>query len=161
MLGELLAGLEATALARALRHSVWIYPLVNAAHVLGVALLIGAIVPLDLRLLGVWRAVPLGPLWEVLSRSAAVGLILSVAFGALLFVTRATEYAQSELFLGKMIVIAIGLANVLALRAVASRKSLEAVHAAMPLPRRVRAAAVVSMCAWLTALILGRLVGYF
>lgn len=51
MLGQWLAALEATELARALRDSVWIYPLVNAGHILGVALLVGSIVPLDLRLL--------------------------------------------------------------------------------------------------------------
>ena len=58
MVGDWLGGLEATALARALRDSVWTYPMINAGHILGVALLVGAIVPLDLRLLGVWRSAP-------------------------------------------------------------------------------------------------------
>ena len=76
MIEEWPAALEATPLATALRGSVWVYPLVNAAHILGVALLVGSIVPLDLRLLGVWRSVPLTPLWGVLTRTAGAGLIL-------------------------------------------------------------------------------------
>ena len=59
MIEDWAAALEATALATGLRNSVWSYPLVNAAHILGVALLVGSIVPLDLRLLGAWRSAPL------------------------------------------------------------------------------------------------------
>ena len=43
---------------------VWTYGVVNLAHILGIAMLFGAIVVLDLRLLGVWRAVPLAALQD-------------------------------------------------------------------------------------------------
>src|SRR5262245_6160196 len=115
MIGEWLAGLEATALARALRGSVYAYPLVNAGHILGVALLVGSIVPLDLRLLGAWRTAPLAPLWHVLTRTAATGLALAILFGSLLFIAKATEYAASGLFLSKMAVVGAGAVNALAL----------------------------------------------
>lgn len=155
-----LATLEATLVARALRASVWVYPLVNAAHVLGVALLLGAIIPLDLRLLGVWRAVPLAPLWQVLTRSAAVGLALAVVFGTLLFVARATEYAASGLFVAKMVLIMLATANALALRAAGVDALLRSTDTAQALPVRIRLAAAISLGAWLTVLTLGRLVGY-
>ena len=93
------ATLEATELAAALRNSVWSYPLVNASHIFGVALLVGSIVPLDLRLLGAWRSVPLAPLWTVLSRIAGIGLVMAIIFGVLLFITRATEYVASNFFI--------------------------------------------------------------
>ena len=44
MLEALATGLQASALSQALRGSVWLYPLVNTGHVLGIALLFGAIV---------------------------------------------------------------------------------------------------------------------
>jgi hypothetical protein len=161
MIGDWLAAMEAMAPARALRDSVWIYPLVNAGHILGVALLVGSIVPLDLRLLGAWRSVPLGALWRVLSRTAAVGLALAITCGALLFVARATEYAASDLFISKMAVVAAGAANAIALRMIAPDE-FSGVHATVERPpRRVRLAGGVSLAAWLTALTLGRLVGYF
>lgn len=161
MIGESLAALEATALARALRDSVWVYPLVNAGHLLGVALLVGSIIPLDLRLLWAWRSVPLEPLWRVLTRTAAAGLALAIVFGSLLFITRATEYAASPFFLAKMGVVGLATANALALRVLVPDE-LSRTQAATEKPsRRIRLAGGISLAAWLTALTLGRLVGYF
>jgi len=161
MTGDWLAGLEAMALARALRDSVWTYPLVNAGHILGVALLVGSIIPLDLRLLGAWRSVPLAPLWRVLTRTAAAGLVLAMVCGSLLFITRATEYAASSLFISKMAVVGTGTANALALRMIAPDALLRAQPTADKPPARVQLAGGVSLAAWLTALTLGRLLGYF
>ena len=156
MIEDWAATLEATALATGLRNSVWSYPLVNAAHILGVALLVGSIVPLDLRLLGAWRAVALEPLWRVLTRIAGSGLVLAGIFGMLLFITRATEYVSSNLFIAKMFAVAIGTVNALALRIPPQAQSKE-----WKPPLRLRFGAGLSLTAWLTALTLGRLVGYF
>ncbi|PSJ47638.1 hypothetical protein C7H85_02060 [Zobellella endophytica] len=161
MSGEWLVALEATALAGALRSSVWVYPLVNAAHILGVALLVGAIIPLDLRLLGAWRSVPLAPLWRVLTRTAGAGLALAIVFGSLLFITGATEYAASGLFLSKMAVVAMGTANALALRLALPAELLHMPPPTGKSPGRLRLAGGISLAAWLTALTLGRFVGYF
>jgi hypothetical protein len=161
MIGEWLAALEATALARALRDSVWAYPLVNAAHILGVALLVGAIIPLDLRLLGAWQSVPLAPLWRVLTRTAGAGLGLAIVFGTLLFITRATEYAASSLFLSKMVVVGVGTANALAVRTLVPDTIASMRSAREKPPVRVQLAGGISLAAWLMALTLGRLVGYF
>jgi hypothetical protein len=161
MIWEWLVALEATALAGALRGSVWAYPLVNAGHILGVALLVGAMLPLDLRLLGAWRSVPLAPLWRVLTRTAGAGLGLAIVFGSLLFITRATEYAASGLFLSKMVVVGVGTANALALRTLLPDAVAPMRSALEKPPVRVQLAGGISLAAWLTALTLGRLIGYF
>jgi hypothetical protein len=161
MIWEWLAGLEATTLARALRDSVWVYPLVNAAHILGVALLVGSIIPLDLRLLGAWRSLPLAPLWRVLTRTAGAGLAMAIVFGALLFSARATEYAASSLFLSKIVIVGVGMVNALALRAVAPDDLSRMRSTTERMPRRLQLAGGISLAAWVTALTLGRLVGYF
>jgi len=160
VIDALLAALEASAWARALRESVWLYPLVNAGHILGIALLVGAIVPLDLRMLGAWRAEPLGPLWRVLSRTAAAGVLVAVVFGFMLFGTRATEYAASEYFLAKMGFVVLGAVNALTLRVAVCPPTSAAEERDPPL-RRMQIAASISLMAWSTALVLGRLVGYF
>lgn len=151
---EWLSALEATAVAAALRDSVWAYPLVNAAHLFGVALLVGAIVPLDLRLLGFWPSVPVSGLGRVLRGVAATGLFVALLAGGLLFATRASEYAASPYFLAKMGVVCLGGVNAM----VASRTSPEYLAGA---GRRGVLVALVSMICWITALVLGRLVGYF
>ena len=161
MIGEWLVALEATAVAGALRGSVWAYPLVNAVHILGVALLVGAMLPLDLRLLGAWRSVPLAPLWRVLTRTASAGLGLAMVCGTLLFITRATEYASSGLFISKMVVVGVGTANAVALRTLVPDAIAPMRSALEKPPVRVQLAGGISLAAWLTALMLGRLVGYF
>ena len=155
------ATLEAMELAAALRNSVWSYPLVNAAHILGVALLVGSIVPLDLRLLGVWGSMPLAPLWRVLTRTAGAGLALAMVFGMLLFIARATEYTASNLFIAKMVVVGLGTGNAVALHMLAQARVLEVASTRGKPPARLRLAGGMSLALWLTALVLGRLIGYF
>lgn len=150
------AAIEALPLARSLSASIWLYPLVNAGHVLGIALLLGAVVPLDLRLLGAWRAQPLLPLWRVLGQTAAAGLGLAMACGALLFVTRATEYLASPLFVAKMVCLTVGIGNAAWLRLKSGDSPCW--HAQPPLHARM--AAVVSLVAWLATMVLGRWIGY-
>ena len=161
MIDEWTAALEATEFAAALRDSIWSYPLVNAAHIFGVALLVGSIVPLDLRLLGAWRSVPLAPLWAVLTRTASVGLVLAIIFGALLFITRATEYAASNLFIAKMFLVLLGTANALMLRIPSQPQPSEITSPQWKPPVRLQVVAGISLSIWLAALTLGRLIGYF
>ena len=161
MIGEWTAALEATEIATALRNSIWSYPLVNTAHIFGVALLIGSVVPLDLRLLGLWGSVPLAPLWTVLTRTAGIGLVVAIIFGVLLFITRATEYVASSLFIGKMFFVLLGTANTLMLRMPTQAQESHIASTRVKPSARLRVAAGISLAAWLSALTLGRLIGYF
>ena len=160
-MNEISAALEGSLLAVWLRGSMWAYPLANAGHILGVSLLVGGIVPLDLRMLGLWQSIPLAPLQRILTRTAAAGLTLAVVCGLLLFITRATEYVQSAWFITKMIMICIGLTNVLAMKIMSLDARASLFQPAAPLPLRFRLSALVSLVIWMTALLLGRMVGYF
>ena len=55
---SLLAAIEATGPAQYLRVSRLGYAAVSGAHILGIAFLVGAILPLNLRLLGFWPSIP-------------------------------------------------------------------------------------------------------
>lgn len=149
---SLLEALGSSALAEWLRFSRWAYAAVNATHILGIALLVGAIVPLDLRLLGVWRSVPLRPLERVLVPMAAIGLGIAVAAGALLFLARPARYAALDIFLAKMTLVALGTVNAMRLR-------LGPALADLP-PTQMRLAGLVSLACWLAALALGRLIAF-
>jgi hypothetical protein len=151
---NVLASLEATALAQYLRDSRWSYAAVNGAHVLGIALLVGAIIPLNLRLLGIWPSVPQASLIRVLVPAAIAGLALAVAAGALLFSVRAQDYAAIGFFQAKLALIALGILSALSIH---WRYGfwLEGVSRA----RRV-AHALVSIGCWVGALFLGRLIGF-
>lgn len=157
MLEVWIAWLDATSLARALRASVWVYPLVNAGHILGIALLVGAITAFDLRLLGWRREITASALARVLLPVARSGFALAVVSGLLLFITRAPDYIHHPVFHLKLGALALALLNIAALRHSSKWADLlESGHSST----RVGVAAVVSLAAWLAVLVAGRLIGY-
>ena len=147
-----LDALVASAPAQWLRFSRWGYAAVNTTHVLGIALLVGAILPLDLRLLGFWRSVPLEPLARVLVPIAATGLLLAMTTGGFLFITRAPEYAALDLFFVKLALIAIGAAHALSLHLGPGFRSASRA--------RLRATGAASLSIWVATLVCGRLLAF-
>lgn len=140
----LAAALEATALAQHLKASVWTYPLINAAHVLGIALLVGAVVAMDLRLLRVTRAGRAAEAVALLRPVALAGFGIAAACGMLLFATQAGDYVSNAWFGAKMALIAAALLNA-------------GLHRHL---RHPRLAAGVSLLLWPAALLSGRMIGY-
>ncbi len=53
-----LAAIERLPLALAMRHDLWLYPVVEIVHITGFVTLVGSIIVLDLRLLGLSKALP-------------------------------------------------------------------------------------------------------
>ena len=102
--------LEGLALAEWLRYSRWPYAALNASHILGFSLLVGASFALDLRLLGLWRTIPLAHAYRLLTPVAASGLAIAMLTGVVLFAVRATEYAALTLFFVKLGILAVGVA---------------------------------------------------
>jgi hypothetical protein len=161
-LEALLVWLEGSALGQLVRASgVWTYGLVNLAHILGVATLFGAVLVLDLRLLGLWRRVPLAALERPAISLACVGFALAVLSGTALITTNATEYLGNPFLPIKLTAVALGLLNAAATPFLPAwrRRSSE------PLPpgRRAALAAVggTSLLCWLAAVAAGRLIGYW
>lgn len=148
------AALERAVPIAALRESTYAFPLVNALHIIGIALLFGTIVALDLRLLG-WRrdAGPVEAYARLLVPVAVGGLLLAIPAGLLMFATDARAYAASPLFQAKIILVSLGIGNAIWLRATERRGSAS--------PSRAAFAAAASIPLWLGAIVLGRMVGYF
>lgn len=156
---EWLAAIQDLAPVAALRNSRWTYAVVNASHITGIALLFGAIVPLDLRLIGSWRQVPIRALAKVLLPVAAFGLTLAIAAGVLLFSIRAVQYAGMTLFQIKMALVACGIGNALLLRRATAWEKAAYETGAMP-PGRLRAAGALSIALWLSVIVCGRMLAF-
>ena len=150
----LLASVAASDVAVLLRQSRVGYAVVNGAHVLGIALLVGAIVPLDLRLLGAWPGEERAVLVRVLAPMAATGLAMAMVTGGLLFAVRAASYADLPLFLVKMGLVALGAGSAIALH---RRWGWTLAGAGK---RDLRLAAGLSMACWMGALACGRALGF-
>lgn len=153
-----LVWLERSAVAVAMTSWPMLYILVSAAHILSIGLIVGAILPLDLRLLGFFRQTPLDAIAPLLSRVAQVGVIFTVVTGALLFSVRATEYVANAAFLIKLGLVAVAVINALVLhRGAGWRQAIAHENAA---PASARIAAAVSLVLWPGAVLAGRWIGF-
>jgi hypothetical protein len=155
---EALVWLEATTVSTWVRESgsLWAYPTVLAAHTVGMSLLVGASAVLDLRLLGVARAVPLGPL-AVVFRAVWAGAAMSAVSGLLLFGADASTKGTTAVFFVKLGCIAAALAVAWRLRPVFDDGQAAG---ASPLPGRTRMLAVLSLLLWAGAMTAGRFMAY-
>lgn len=155
-----LVALETSGLGESLRQSLWLYPLVEIAHILGFALLVGSIIAFDLRLMGV-RAplLPVDALSRLLLPVAVAGFALAVPAGVLLFVTEATALARNPAFLAKLGLIGLALLNILAFHGLAGRRMADWCLSDRP-PAGARFAGVASLALWVAVLACGRLIAY-
>lgn len=149
-----LAALEGTAVAQALRFSRWGYAAVNAMHIFGIALLVGSIIPLNLRIFGVWRSIPRWMLVRVLVPVAATGLTIALVAGFVLFSVRAREYAAIEFLQIKLVLVAVAVTSALALHRSHGFLLEDASRG------QLIGHAVVSTTCWLGALACGRLIAF-
>ncbi len=154
---ELLEWLSATTLAVGLRRSATLYMFVNAAHILAIGLLVGAILPLDLRLAGFFGKVPVQVVAPFLSRSAGFGLVLALLTGFCLFSVRPVQYAENPAFLAKLGLIAFGLINVLAVHMGQGWRTAITIGLVRP---AVRFSAALSAAIWIAAVVAGRWIGF-
>lgn len=153
---DLLAAIQGSWLSQAIRYSQWRYAWVNTAHIMGIALLVGSILPMDLRLLGVWRRrLPHAELARTLLPVAACGLALAVSAGIGLFVVRAKEYGVHPLFQLKIPIVLIGTTAALVFHARAGLRLERAT------PAQARLHGALSLGCWVGALVLGRMIAYW
>lgn len=151
-----LEALAAWPVAAFLRDSTIAYATLNAAHIFALAMVVGSIVTLDLRILGLFRGAPLEALGPPLSRMAAVGLLMAIATGFLLFSVRPLAYAQNPAFLTKISLVLLGSLNALALRWNPHWR----VHRGETRHGSVRLAAAASLLIWPAAVLAGRWIGF-
>lgn len=95
-----------TSVGAAIRDSSWLFPAIEAVHIVALALLCGAIVILNLRLLGVTlRAKPVSQLARELAPWTLCSLIIILATGVMLFSSEALKCYDSVPFQVKMVLL--------------------------------------------------------
>ena len=157
----LLAWLEGSALGHAIRSSgVWTYALLNLAHILGIASLFGAILALDLRLLGLWRSVSVASLARPLVPLATGGFLLAALSGTCMLATNGTEYIGNPFLPVKFAAIAVGVINVGVVNRLPAWRAQD--NSLPPTgERQLAIAGGISLVCWVTALTAGRMIGYW
>ena len=150
---EFLAAIGQSAFAQALKTSFYVYPLVNAAHILGLGFLLAGVTLIDLRVLGVVPA-HAAPSFAFLRRSVFAAFMLTVVAGMSLFSVRPLDYAENTAFRLKLILIGLAVLNFAAFMWLDRRADSER----SSLPMRLLAAS--SLVLWLGVLLCGRFIAF-
>lgn len=156
---EWLSALEQSSLGGVMRHSLWTYPIVEVVHIVGLAILVGAVVLFDLRLLGFSPTVSVRALERHLLPWAWTALLLVVPSGVAMLSAHATDFAANPALRVKLVLIAFAGINALAFHAGVFR-SVSTWDQHQPTPAAAKASALLSLALWLGVITCGRLIAY-
>lgn len=151
--------LEATSAGRFMRESLWAFPIAETIHIMAFAIVVGSIVVLDLRLLGLSRRVPVAKLSSHIVPWTIGAFAVAVASGLSMFTAHTADYLTNPVFMLKMgLILAAGVnAAMLHIGAMQAGDAWD-VDAGTPL--RVKVAAGLSILLWLSVIACGRLLAY-
>jgi hypothetical protein len=136
-------------------ESIWAYPMILTMHTIGLGIVVGAAVIVDLRLLGVGPGIPLEELKRVFP-IFWVGFFINLISGVMLFISEAEDKATQPVFLLKLILIAIGVTVTVRLRRIVFGRGSTPTLAASS----ARTLAFSSLAVWGGAIVAGRLMAY-
>ena len=149
--------LQESALGHAMRSSPALYPAVEILHIIGFVVLVGSILALDLRLLGLGRAIAIAPMAQLLLPMSRFGFLLAISMGFLLFSADASHVVRNPAFQSKLLLIAAALVTVvIAHLGPWRRMALWGTEA----PGSAKVTALLSMLLWLGVVCAGRLIAY-
>lgn len=135
----------------AIAEHPWAYPALEVLHILGIALLLGSLVLLELRVWGLGAALPVAPLARLALPLSLAGFGLVAASGLTMFAAHPAELLSNRAFLVKLGLVATAGLNAAAFHARGGLARLDAV---------ARAQTVLSLGLWLAAIMAGRWIAY-
>lgn len=129
----------------------WLYPLLEALHVIGIALLLGSLAVLELRVWGFGAALPVAPLARLALPLTLAGFGLAAGTGLTMFISQPGELLANRVFVVKMALLMLAGLNAASFHA---RGGLQA------LDRVARAQTLISLGLWGAVIICGRWIAY-
>ena len=135
----------------ALKSSVWAYPALEVMHICGIALLLGNLVLLEMRVFGRGAQLDVKALASLSLGIAAAGFCMAAASGLLMFASQASELLTNRAFTLKMILLTAAGCNAAWFHGRASLDKLDWV---------AKMQMVVSSLIWLAVVACGRWIAY-
>jgi hypothetical protein len=157
---EILASLQATNLANQIRDSLYLFPMIESFHVIGLSMVFGTIAIIDLRLLGV--ASTRRPFTRIASdilKWTWLAFGLTVLTGILMFITNASVYFHNFYFQSKMVLLLLAGVNMLMFELTAGR-SVHQWDKDPAAPLSAKTIAALSIVLWITIIFAGRWIGF-
>jgi hypothetical protein len=150
--------LEASAFAEWVRTSLVGYPLLLTLHSIGMAIMVGLIFVVNLRLLGLFRRIPYTSLERMLAL-AWIGFFINFLSGAAIFTTQTTFYVTSGPFILKIVMVLLGALAVWYMQPILKTDSASWVRG-LPVAGTVQTVAIGSLMVWTVAITTGRFTAY-
>jgi hypothetical protein len=150
--------LQSTWVGVLVAESLWGYPLLETIHSIGMAMMIGSLGLINLRVLGYKPELPLLDIRQLLPL-AWLGFTLNAISGTLLFTSDAVYFFSSYTFRIKMVLIILGGINA----ALLGQRVFRDAAAGAPAPQPTagtKSIAFLSLVFWLGAVVAGRLIAY-
>jgi hypothetical protein len=146
---------EAMWLGNAIRSSLWLFPVIEAVHLLGLCVLGGTIIVVDLRMLGLGlRRQPIAQLARDMRPWLTASIAVMFLTGTALFLSESVKCYYSASFWVKITTIPLALAFTFTIRErIARRSGLDATA-------WTRLAAVTSLALWFVIAAAGRWIGF-
>jgi hypothetical protein len=138
-------------MSSALLSSAWAYPALEVVHLSGIALLIGNLVLLELRVFGLGAALPLRELARLSLGLALAGFGLAAASGLLMFASQPAELLANRAFTLKMLLLLAAACNAGWFHGRGSLHKLDGL---------ARVQMMLSTLIWLAVLVCGRWIAY-
>jgi len=156
----LLTTLQDSAFATAIREGDTLFPWIEGLHVLALAIVVGTISIVDMRLIGLasHRKSVRRLLRDVLPITWSA-FAFAAATGFLLFSSRAVKYASLWQFQAKMVLLVLAGVNMAYFHLVTFR-SIHSWDELADTPAAAKTAGAVSLCLWIAIVIFGRIVGF-
>jgi hypothetical protein len=155
-----LQGLEQTALAVRIRDGLYLFPFLESAHVIGLTIVFGTILVIDLRLLGLASSHrPFERIAGDTLKWTLAAFVLTAITGALMFITNAGVYFHNTYFRVKVLLLVLAALNAIGFELTARRHVSRWGDSGSP-PPLARAIAVASLVIWLGVIVTGRMIGF-
>jgi hypothetical protein len=151
--------IQATPLGRKVSTSPWLFPTIESVHIIGLALVVGAVLRLDLRLLGFSRHVSVTDVAGSTMPWAWTGTAIAVTTGLLMFSSEAVVCFHNRAFRAKMLMLLLIALNTLVYEFI-TRRNVDAWDVEHATPIGAKLAAGVSFTLWIGVVAAGRWIAY-
>jgi hypothetical protein len=159
-ISEVLKSIENTDIASSIRNSLFLFPMLESIHVMGLALVFGTIAIVDLRLLGLASTHrPFRRMASDILKWTWIAFTITFLTGGLMFTTNATVYFHNPVFQAKMALLLLAGIN-MGIFELTSGRSVRQWDTSSSPPAAAKTAAVISLMLWIGVIFLGRWIGF-
>lgn len=155
---EILFWIETSALGQLMRDSNWLFPLAEILHFVGLSLLIGSLIVVDLRLVGFLRNISFEAVYKLLPLSL-VGFGINMLTGILFCFSDPFRYYPNIAFRMKMGLVLLAGLNVLWFKFAVFPKTIH-MSAEEKANNVAKIVAILSLLIWFAVIVLGRMIPY-